>query len=166
MPHHYHSEKTQAPQYVIGVFELLQLRQIDSGVFRVFLSTDQPSQQVLPATSFPVFCEFETSRNRVADPCKVCVGIHCTAVFILYFVKGKVIKIFMRTSKGRWAKAVAAYNVSYNPPLETHHRKAVGLRWHSWATEQAPQLLSPVKRPMTPAERLAFGNNKQDPGGR
>lgn len=88
--------------------------------------------------------------------------------------KAKPTEVLMRTLKHRWAKAdteyiVAAYSeasVSCNQPLETHYRKAVGLRLHSWTVEQALKLLSPVKGCMTPAERLAFGSSKQAPGGR
>lgn len=104
----------------------------------------------------------------------MCVGVHGTALFIPYFTKGKPTEVFMRTSKHGWNKAVAEYavaadieaRVSCNWPLETHYRKAVGPRLHSWAIEQGLKLLSPVKTRMTPAERLAFGSSKQAPGGR
>lgn len=104
----------------------------------------------------------------------MCVGVHGTAIFRPYFLKDKPTEVFVRTLKCRWAKAVAEYTVaaysearvSCKRPLETHYGKAVGLRLHSWAGEQALKLLSLVKGRMTPAERLAFGSSKQAPGGR
>lgn len=104
----------------------------------------------------------------------MCVGVHGSATFIPYFIKGKPIVVLMRTLKCRWPKAVAecavaAYSegsVSCNQSLETHYRKAAGLRLHSWAIEQALKLLSPVKGHTTPAEKLAFRSSRQAPRGR
>lgn len=98
----------------------------------------------------------------------MCVGVHGTAIFIPHFVTSKLTEVFMRILKRRWAKAVAEYTVAArseasvhcNPPKETHFRKAVGFRLHSWAVGQALKLLSPVKGRMTPVERLAFGSSK------
>jgi len=44
-------------------------------MFQVALRVDRPSQEVLSAGSFPVFCEFETGCNRVAEPHKVLVCV-------------------------------------------------------------------------------------------
>lgn len=79
----------------------------------------------------------------------------------------------MSTWKHRWTKAVSEYaaagyseaSFSCSWPLDTHYRKAVGLRLHSWVIDQALKLLSPVKGCMTPAERLAFRSIKQAPEG-